>query len=78
MSLSAELKRLSNIAFQLEEENERLRAEIEQLKSQSQETEAVKKFLDLMEPNVNDMEKLKGNSPNLQAQIAAFRAIRPN
>ena len=31
MSLSAELKRLSNIAFELEEENDRLRAEVERL-----------------------------------------------
>jgi len=31
MSLSAELKRLSNMAFQLEEENEQLRAEVERL-----------------------------------------------
>jgi prefoldin subunit 5 len=77
MSLSAELKRLSNVAFQLEEENERLRAEIEQLKSQPQESEAVKHFLDLIKPEFERVEKLKGNGPNLEKQIAAFRVVRP-
>ena len=54
-----------------------IRAENEQLKSQPQESEAVKAFLDMMEPVVEEKEQLKGLGTEMLKQIAAFRAARP-
>lgn len=54
-----------------------LRTENEQLKSQPKESEAVKHFLDLMEPTIANVEKLKNHSAEVREQIAAFRVARP-
>jgi len=79
MSLSAELKRLSNISFQLEEENERLWAENEQLSQPKDpaDDERVKELLDSLEENITDREKLIGNGEKIQRSINAYRALRP-
>ena len=73
MSLSAELKRLSNIAFQMEQENDRLRAEVARL-SQPKITPEVTAFLDAMEPIIANEEKLIGRQENKHI-CALFRAI---
>ena len=76
MSLSAELKRLSSTAFQLEEENDRLRAENGQLSSRPQESEDIKAFLDAMEPTIANEEKIKGRQ-EYKWICALYRVIRP-
>ena len=75
MSLSAELKRLSNLAFQMEEEIERLRAENVRL-SQPQESADLKAFLDAMEPTIANEEQLIGRLDNKKT-CALFRVLRP-
>ena len=55
-------KSIANLLDQLEE---------------AQESGAVKHFLDLMEPTIANVEKLKNHSAEVRAQIAAFRVARP-
>ena len=55
-------KSIANLLDQLEE---------------AQESGAVKHFLDLMEPTIANVEKLKNHSAEVREQIAAFRVARP-
>ena len=77
LALEQENERLTHSLDTYAEVIEELRTENEQLKSQSQETEAVKKFLDLMQPTIANVEQRKGNPAEVEEQIAAFRVVRP-
>jgi len=73
MSLSAELDVISDKVLALEQENERLRAEVARL-SQPKITPEVTAFLDAMEPIIANEEKLTGRQENKHI-CALFRAI---
>jgi len=68
---------LLKINNELEINNQLLQEEINQIVINPTESEAITRFLDLMQPMIERVSQLKGNSPEIQKQIDAFWECRP-
>jgi len=71
--ISNYIKRLESDLAQRDKSIVNLLDQLEEAK----ESEAVKHFLDLMEPTIANVEKLKNHSAEVREQVAAFRVARP-
>lgn len=77
MSLTDEINAISDKVYELEQENERLKQSLEDMReAKNQPNQLYEKLIILLEPDIQRTEKLIGNSPRIQEIIDTYHLIK--
>jgi hypothetical protein len=77
VSIADDIDAITVKILDLEHENERLRAELEEDQARKPTPDLRDKLIKLMSPDIENQEKLKGTSPRIQEIVAVYREIYP-